>query len=115
MHYFQIPLVLTCQEHKGQFYLSLHYDSHPQMLIENNCDAKLYCAQFVDGDVGPILNESQHFHWLCEIGSNFSSYYSMPAISERFPDVSPGNYPDKLCFSSAPQGLIALEMHFVII
>lgn len=85
------------------------------MLIENNCEIKLYCAQYADSDKSFVTKDSQHFNWTCGIQSDSAMYYTMAALSERFPDLTPSSYPDKICFSSDPQSeYFSLKFYLVM-
>lgn len=99
-----IPFVITSHEYKGQTFLAVHHDSHPQLLIENRCGMKLYCAQVSSNESNALIMDCQHFNWLCGVDSDDSCYYTMPGISEKFPDITPNGYPDHITLSMDPEG-----------
>lgn len=101
-----VPFVITSHEYKGQTFLFLHHDSHPQMLIENHCGVKIFCAQIESNENSTLIADCQHLNWLCGVGLFSNCYYTMPSISEKFPDISPGDYPDKIVLSTDPERML---------
>lgn len=81
-----MPIVLIAEEQKGQIFLSIHHDIHPQLCINNKCGTKILCAQYSLEDK-EICEESKHFKWICSIDNESSTYYTMPIISKKFPDL----------------------------
>lgn len=95
-----IPLVLTSQEHKGQTFLAIHNDNRPQIFIENKTPATLFCAQSL-GDY--VATEVQHFKWHCHVASFRSIYYTMPFMSEKFPELPQNNFSEKIALACDPE------------
>ncbi|KDR22947.1 Vacuolar protein sorting-associated protein 13B [Zootermopsis nevadensis] len=105
-HSFSIPIpmdsdgvsncayVLTVQEYLGQVFLSVYPEIHPQITLHNTCSFKILCAQGTPDNDGKAVEETSNFDWWCSVAAHSSAHYSLPAASERFPDiVSPGNWP----------------------
>jgi hypothetical protein len=85
---------LTVQEHLGQVFLSVYPEIHPQITLHNMCGFKILCAQGTPENDGKAVPETANFDWWCSIGPHSCAHYSLPAASERFPDiVSPGTWP----------------------
>lgn len=82
-----IPLVVIAQELKGQTYLSVHHDYHPQLLLENKCSAPIYCSQYgtIEKD---IIKDNVLFNWMCKVPKDSEVYYTLPTIGEKFPDIT---------------------------
>lgn len=99
-----LPFVITSHEYRGQTFLTIHHDSHPQLLIENRCGTKFYCAQIASNENGALVMDCQHFKWLCAVDMDSACYYTMPGISEKFPDIAPNGYPDQIALSIDPEG-----------
>lgn len=99
-----LPFVLTSHEYRGQTFLAIHHDAHPQMLIENKCGVKFFCAQIASNENSTLVTDCQHFNWMCGVDMDSSCYYTMPGVSEKFPDISPNGYPDKIALSTDPEG-----------
>lgn len=99
-----VPFVITSHEYRGQTFLAIHHDAHPQMLIENKCGVKFYCAQIASNENSTLVMDCQHFNWICGVDIDSNCYYTMPGVSEKFPDISPNGYPDKIALSTDPEG-----------
>ncbi|XP_071057652.1 intermembrane lipid transfer protein VPS13B isoform X2 [Onthophagus taurus] len=97
-----IPIVVVSQEYKGQSFLSLHYDSHPQLQIKNRSGVKLYCAQYADNDGRLIVEDCEDMKWLCSVDDESSCYYTMPDLSVLFPDVALNA--NRLVLAADPEG-----------
>ncbi|XP_008197902.1 intermembrane lipid transfer protein VPS13B isoform X1 [Tribolium castaneum] len=97
-----IPLVLTSQERKGQIYLSLFHDDSPQTLIENKSSVNLYCGQAI-GEGGAAIPESRHFKWFSKLECGSSVYYTMPFVSEKFPELPQTCFSEKIVFAIGPK------------
>ncbi|XP_056633940.1 intermembrane lipid transfer protein VPS13B isoform X1 [Diorhabda sublineata] len=93
-----IPAVLTCQEHKGQLYISLHNDPRPQLLIINKTGVTFYCAQSLTEY--EVIEETQHFKWYCKIAPHKDQYYNMSLLSDKFPELPQFHYTEKLALAS---------------
>ncbi|XP_066257341.1 intermembrane lipid transfer protein VPS13B isoform X1 [Euwallacea similis] len=93
-----IPGVVTAQEVKGQIYLALHNDPRPQLFIENTTNASFYCGQSLPDD-SIVVSECEHFRWNCKIPPVSGTYYNMPAISEKFPELPQIYFPEKISLS----------------
>ncbi|KAI4462018.1 vacuolar protein sorting-associated protein 13b [Holotrichia oblita] len=102
--FLQIPLVLVSQEYKGQIYLSLHHDLHPQLMIENKCGVKLFCAQFSEEKPVSIINDCKHLKWLCSIDNESISYYTMPDLCGKFLETLQCSNSENIAFASDPEG-----------
>ena len=100
----QIPLVLVSQDYKNQQLVSIHHDIHPQLFIRNKSGIKLYCAQFTD-DNSHVVSDCDQLKWTCKIDNDCSSYYTMPVVSKKFPEISQNIVGDKLVFASDPEGI----------
>lgn len=74
------------------------------MLIENRCGTKFYCAQISSNENTTLVRDCQHFNWFCGVDYVGMTYYTMPGVSEKFPDMSPNGYPDKIALSIDPEG-----------
>lgn len=98
---YPIPLVLTSQEHKGQIFVAIHNDNRPQIFIENKTPAILFCAQSLGED--NVATEVQHFKWHCRVGSFGSVYYTMPFLSEKFPELPQNNFSEKIALACDPE------------
>jgi len=86
--------VLTVQEHSGQVFLSVYPEIHPQITLHNMCSFKILCAQGIPADDGKAVQETANFDWWCSIGPHCCAHYTLPATSQRFPDiVTSGNWP----------------------
>ncbi|KAJ8927596.1 hypothetical protein NQ314_019923, partial [Rhamnusium bicolor] len=96
-----IPVVLTSQEHGGKIFLSIHNDSRPQMLIENKTAMTLFCAQSLGED--DVAAEAKHFRWHCQVKHFNSMYYTMPVLSEKFPELPHNNYIEKIALACDPE------------
>ncbi|XP_060527776.1 intermembrane lipid transfer protein VPS13B isoform X2 [Cylas formicarius] len=94
-HDVSVPVVLTSQEIKGQIYMAIQYDPRPQLYIENRTAVSFYCGQAFPDDSG-VTKESEHFRWHCRARGNSSVYYTMPVLSEKFPELPQVNYQEKL-------------------
>jgi hypothetical protein len=90
--------VLTSQERKGQTFLSLFHDECPQTLIENKGSVTLYCAQAIN-DSGLVMQESRHFNWFTKLECGTSVYYTMPFVSEKFPELPQICFSEKIVFA----------------
>nr|CAI5821779.1 unnamed protein product [Callosobruchus analis] len=87
---YSVPVVLTSQDNKGQIYLTLHEDDRPQLFLENTTGATLFVAQATGlGGAVKVAEECQHFRWRCRVGNMEKTYYTMPGVSEKFPDLPP--------------------------
>lgn len=95
---------MTCEEYKGLTYLALYEDMYPQLLIKNFSGTKLYCGQYSEDTNEMVTYDSPHFHWTCNIENNSTMHYTMPSLSEKFPDVSANSQPSHLCFAGEPRG-----------
>ncbi|PNF20823.1 hypothetical protein B7P43_G12077 [Cryptotermes secundus] len=85
---------LTVQEHSGQVFLSIYPEMHPQITLHNMCRFKILCAQGMPDSDGKAVPETANFDWWCGVEPHSYAHYSLPATSQRFPDiVSPGNWP----------------------
>nr|CAD7571020.1 unnamed protein product [Timema californicum] len=84
--------VITSQKKCGQVFLSIHTEPFPQIMVINNCQFGLMCAQGNSENDGRIIPETAHIEWWCTIQPQSSAYYTMPISSERFPYfLSPNN------------------------
>lgn len=101
----QMPLVLVSQEHKGQIYLSLHHDLHPQLMIENKCGVKLFCAQFSEEKPASIISDCKHLKWLCSIDNESVNYYTMPDLCGKFLETLQCSNSENIAFASDPEGI----------
>lgn len=108
-----IPVVLTSQEHKGQTFLSIHQDNRPQLYIENKTCTTLFCAQALAQ--GKVADETQHFKWHCKLPSYRNFYYTMPFLSEKFPELPQDNFTEKICLASDPESkyLVQMRVYFL--
>lgn len=110
-----LPFVITSHEYRGQIFLAVNHDAHPQMLIENRCGTKFYCAQIASNENSALVVDCQHFNWICGVDADSGCYYTMPGISENFPDILPNGYPDRIALSTDPEGiLILISRKFVL-
>ncbi|XP_074031826.1 vacuolar protein sorting 13B isoform X2 [Leptinotarsa decemlineata] len=98
---FPIPIVLTCQEYKGQTFIAIHNDTRPQLFIENRTGATLFCAQGL-GE-GRVATEVKHFRWHCKIENSSCQYYTMPFLSEKFPELPQNNFSEKISIACDPE------------
>ncbi|XP_050295994.1 intermembrane lipid transfer protein VPS13B [Anthonomus grandis grandis] len=103
-----MPVVLTAQEQKGQIFLSLHNDPRPQLLIDNKTNVDFYCGQSLPDDSG-VYKESEHFNWICKLNSHFSTYYSMPKLSEKFPELPQVYFAEKISLAYETGDNLSLE------
>ncbi|XP_072392830.1 intermembrane lipid transfer protein VPS13B [Diabrotica undecimpunctata] len=95
-----LAFVLTCQEHKGQLFLSLHNDTRPQVLISNRTGTTFYCGQSLKE--GEVVDEVQNFRWFSKIGPHQDQYYNMPNISEKFPELPQYQFSEKIALAIEP-------------
>lgn len=87
-----IPMILVAQENKGQVYLSINHDSHPQLLIENKCTARLLCIQSSNDE---IIKDNQFLNWMCIIPPESEAYYTLPTVGAKFPEIT-SNGPENI-------------------
>nr|CAH7751442.1 unnamed protein product [Callosobruchus chinensis] len=79
---YSVPVVLTSQDNKGQIYLTLQEDDRPQLFLENTTGATLFVGQATG-------NYDQLYVWCYRVGNMERTYYTMPGVSEKFPDLPP--------------------------
>ncbi|CAG9819390.1 unnamed protein product [Phaedon cochleariae] len=96
-----IPVVLTCQEHKGQTFLAVHNDTTPQLFIENKTGTTMFCAQSLEE--GRVAKEAQHFKWYCRIDNLTYRYYTMPVLSDKFPEMPQKMFSEKIVLACDPE------------
>lgn len=96
---------MVSQDYKGQTYLSLHHDIHPQIKIENKSGIKLFFAQYSNNE-NKIINDCVHFKWIGCVNEDDSTYYTMSVFSEKFPELPSANQIEKesLALASDPEG-----------
>ncbi|CAG9772920.1 unnamed protein product [Ceutorhynchus assimilis] len=97
-----MPVVLTAQEIKGQVFLALHNDPRPQIFIENKTNVLFYCGQTLPDETS-VVAESEHFKWNCILPSLSGTYYNMPAISQKFPELPQVYFAEKLSLAYESQ------------
>ncbi|PSN31470.1 hypothetical protein C0J52_23169 [Blattella germanica] len=78
---------LTAREHKGQIFLSVYPELHPQIVVHNMCRFKIFCAQGMPENDGSAVPENLHLIWWFSIEPHSSGHYSLPTNSEKFPEI----------------------------
>ncbi|XP_043466399.1 vacuolar protein sorting-associated protein 13B [Leptopilina heterotoma] len=99
--YSTVPVVVTTQEDKGTMYILIHPDEHPQLMIDNSCFFKIFIGEANETTDG-IVQDTQHFSWMCKIESGTLCHYTVPTVASRMPDSSPTNVSSILVFSTPP-------------
>lgn len=94
---------MTSQERQGQIFLSLFHDNCPQTLIENKSLVTLFCGQAV-GEGGAAVPESKNFKWVSRLECGACTYYTMPFVSEKFPELPQTCFSEKIVFAVDPKG-----------
>lgn len=83
--------------------MSLFHDDCPQILIENKSSVNLRCAQSLREN-GGWAPESKHFKWVAEVEHGTSIYYTMPFVSEKFPELPQTCFSERIVFAVEPKG-----------
>lgn len=96
-----LAIVLTSHHNNGQTYVAIHRDDRPQLWLENKTDTVLLCSQSVNG--GGVASEAQHFRWNCKLPKLGNVFYTMPILSETFPELPQNNYAEKIALAVDPE------------
>ncbi|XP_077301620.1 intermembrane lipid transfer protein VPS13B-like [Arctopsyche grandis] len=100
-----IPVVLSCQEYRGQVFITAHKDTSPQFLIMNKANITITIAQvlkeFVTTDTynydtkheflpKNVVEECWNSDWHCTLQPGEEVYYTMPMQSIQYPELFSG-------------------------
>lgn len=61
----------------------------------------------------PIL-ENARFNWKCGVKPNTETYYTMPQVSEKFPELN-DNFVGKLVFAVESEGTYFTKTYFTML
>lgn len=95
--------MLTLSELDGQQLLSVHEDKQPQLEIENYSGIKLFFAQCENLE-RTVINDCEHFNWICSIDNEKRTYYTLPRASYKFPEIATQVYDYYMVIASDPEG-----------
>lgn len=95
--------MLTCTELDGQSVLSIHQDNHPQLEIRNNSGIKLFFVQCEKYEK-TVINDCEHFNWICSVENGRKMFYTLPLVSNKFPEIHSQVSNDFIIIASDPEG-----------
>lgn len=93
-----IPISVSIIKHNEQFFVSIHDDCSPFMIVENDTDFNLYVAQtdLANPSTKYILPHKEisdeRFTWFQTVPSKQRVFYTPPTIDEHFPDIFNPDY-----------------------
>lgn len=98
-------MLLTSAEEKGQVFLGLHHDTHPQLLIDNRSGAKLYLSQRPKVPKTIPANPCPHFRWTHSVENAQTLYHTMCGYADKFPALNHACGDDNLTISCDGDGV----------
>ncbi|XP_034952254.1 vacuolar protein sorting-associated protein 13B [Chelonus insularis] len=80
-----LPIVITVQRDTYIFYITIHYDNHPQFTIKNSCPFPFVIGQ-PNLSFDSIEPDSPLFAWICKIKPHHTCNYTLKNFGSRLPD-----------------------------